>query len=156
MLVLVIQSCPTLCNPTDCIPPASSVSGDFLGKNTRVGWHCLLQRTFLTQGSNLGLLHCRQILYHMSYREVPIFWYTFFKHVQYCLNLFYRVTVRFKWDSTRTLIKAVEMIHISVHNKICYFWYIKTKYIKPNDPKIKCISALLHPLKHDDKFISSL
>ena len=34
-----------------------------------VGWHFLLQRIFLTQGSNPGLLNCRQTLYHSSYRE---------------------------------------------------------------------------------------
>ena len=28
--------------------------------------HFLLQGIFPTQGSNLGLLHCRQILYHLS------------------------------------------------------------------------------------------
>ena len=32
-------------------------------------FHSLLQRIFLTQGSNLGLLHCRQILYHLSYKK---------------------------------------------------------------------------------------
>ena len=31
------------------------------GKNTRVGYHSLLQGIFLTQVSNLSLLHCRQI-----------------------------------------------------------------------------------------------
>ena len=30
----------------------------------------LLQGIFLIQGSNPGLLHHRQILYHLSYREV--------------------------------------------------------------------------------------
>ena len=35
---------------------------DSPGKNTGVGCHSLLQGIFLTQGSNLGLLHCRQIL----------------------------------------------------------------------------------------------
>ena len=35
---------------------------DFPGKNTRVGCHSLLQGIFLNQGSNLGLLHCRQSL----------------------------------------------------------------------------------------------
>ena len=38
---------------------------DFPGKNTGVGSHSLLQEIFLTQGSNPGLLHCRQILYHL-------------------------------------------------------------------------------------------
>ena len=32
----------------------------------RVGCHFLLQRIFLTQGSNPDLLHCRQILYCLS------------------------------------------------------------------------------------------
>ena len=32
-----------------------------------------LQRIFLTQGSNLGLLHCRQILYHLSHHRSPLF-----------------------------------------------------------------------------------
>ena len=32
-------------------------------KNTEVGGLSLLQGTFLTQESNQGLLHCRQILY---------------------------------------------------------------------------------------------
>ena len=36
-------------------------------KNTRVGCHFLLQGIFLTQGLNPGLLHYRQILYHLSY-----------------------------------------------------------------------------------------
>ena len=40
------------------------------GKNTGVDCHPLLQRIFLTQGLNPGLLHCRQILYCLSYRKV--------------------------------------------------------------------------------------
>ena len=32
-----------------------------------------LQRISLTQGSNLGLLHCRQILYHLSHHRSPPF-----------------------------------------------------------------------------------
>ena len=51
---------------------------DFPGQNIGVGCHFLLQGIFLTQGSNLGLWHCRQTLYHLSYqglhwttREVP-------------------------------------------------------------------------------------
>ena len=39
---------------------------DAPGKNTGVGSHSRLQGIFLTQGLNLGLLHCRQILYHLS------------------------------------------------------------------------------------------
>ena len=37
-------------------------------KNTGVGSLSLLQWVFLTQESNWGLLHCRQILYQLSYQ----------------------------------------------------------------------------------------
>ena len=37
-----------------------------------VGSDSLLQGTFLTQGLNLGLLHYRQILYHLSHQGSPI------------------------------------------------------------------------------------
>ena len=39
-------------------------------KNTGVGCHSLIQGIFPTQGWNLGLLHCRQILYHQSVSSV--------------------------------------------------------------------------------------
>ena len=42
------------------------------GKSTRVGSHSLLQKIFPTQGSNLGLLHCRCILYHLSHQGSPL------------------------------------------------------------------------------------
>ena len=44
---------------------------DSLGKNTGVGSNSLLQGIFLTKGSNKGLLHCRQILYHLSNQGSP-------------------------------------------------------------------------------------
>ncbi|KAB0348099.1 hypothetical protein FD754_012956, partial [Muntiacus muntjak] len=45
-------------------PPARLLCPwDFLVKNTGVGCHFLLQGICLTQGSNPGLLHCRQIVY---------------------------------------------------------------------------------------------
>ena len=67
--MLATQSCLTLCDPLDCSPPGSSV-------------HEILQATilqwvpfpspwiFLTQGLNLGLLHCRQILYCLNQIQV--------------------------------------------------------------------------------------
>ena len=120
--MLVLQSCPTLCDPMDCSPPGSSVHGvlqarmlelgrprwmEWRGrwergsgwgthvnpwlihlnvwqkplqyykvislqlikimkkkkKNTGVASHSLLQGIFPPQGSNQGLLHCRQTLY---------------------------------------------------------------------------------------------
>ena len=40
-------------------------------KNTGVGSLSLLQGIFLTQESNWGLLHCREILYQLSYEGSP-------------------------------------------------------------------------------------
>ena len=95
--MLVAQLYPTLCDPMDFNQPDSSVHikkekcsavsdslrphglqltgllcpWDFPGKSTGVGCHFLLQGIFPTQGSNPGLLHCRQILYHLSHQGNP-------------------------------------------------------------------------------------
>ena len=39
MLLKSLQSCLTLCNPTDCSQPGSSIHGNSPGKNTGVGCH---------------------------------------------------------------------------------------------------------------------
>ena len=72
VLCLVIESCPSPCDPMDCSPPGSSVHGDSPGKNTGAGCHARLQEIFPTQGSNQGLLHCRWIFYHLSHQGNPI------------------------------------------------------------------------------------
>ena len=71
VLCLVTQLCPTLCDPRNSSPSGPSVHGDSPGRNTGVGGHALLQGIFPTQGSNPGLLHCRQILYRLSYQGSP-------------------------------------------------------------------------------------
>ena len=71
VLCLVAQSSPSLCNPMDCSPPGSSVLGDSPSRNTGVGCHALLQGLFPIQGSNPGLSHHRQILYHLSHQGSP-------------------------------------------------------------------------------------
>ena len=45
-----------------------------MGFSRQEHWSChfLLQRIFLTQGSNPGLLHCRLILYPLSYHRSPL------------------------------------------------------------------------------------
>ena len=45
---------------------------DFPGKNTEVGFHCLLQGIVLTQGSNLCLLHWQVGFYHRATWEGPL------------------------------------------------------------------------------------
>ena len=48
-----------------------------------MGSHALLQGIFLTQGPNQSLLHCRQIVYHLSHQGNP--------------------EVQYPWSSARTL-----------------------------------------------------
>ena len=65
---LAAQSCPTLWDPMNC----SLCPWNSPGKNTGVDCHFLLQRVFLTQELNPGLLHCRQILSHLSHQGSPV------------------------------------------------------------------------------------
>ena len=67
MKVLFTQSCLTLCDPMDW-SARLLCPWDFPGKSIGVGCHRLLQGLFLTQGSNSSLLHCRQIIYHLSHQ----------------------------------------------------------------------------------------
>ena len=67
----VAQSCAALCDTMGCNLPGFSVHGIFSGKSTGVGCHFHLQGIFLNQGSNPGLLHCRQMLYPLSHQGSP-------------------------------------------------------------------------------------
>ena len=59
------QSCLTLCHPMYSSP------WNFPGQNTGVGSLSLLQGIFPTQELNQDLLHCRWILYQLSYQGSP-------------------------------------------------------------------------------------
>ena len=83
----VTQMCPTHSEwphrwqPTRLLRP-----WDFPGKSTGVGCCCLLYGTFLTQGLNPGLLHCRQTLYCLSHLDYYKHSYTGFC-VDICFSL---------------------------------------------------------------------
>ena len=70
----VTQLCPTLCNPRDCNPPASSVHGILQARILE--WVAV---PFSKGSPNPGIepgsqlcLHCRQILYGLSHQRSPI------------------------------------------------------------------------------------
>ena len=63
--MLVAHSCPTLCDPIDCTLPGSSVHGILQARILE--WIGIL---FFSRSS--CLLHCRQILYHLSHQGSPI------------------------------------------------------------------------------------
>ena len=54
------------CLVKDCSPQSSSVRG--ISRARILEQIAILQEIFQTQGLNLGLLHCRQILYHLSHQ----------------------------------------------------------------------------------------
>ena len=76
---LVTQSCLTLCDPMNCSLPGSAIRGILQARILE--WvampfsrgYSLLRGIFPTLGSNPGLLHCWQILYHLSHQESPKF-----------------------------------------------------------------------------------
>ena len=60
-------------------PRSPALQADFLPaeplgkpKNTVLSSLSLLQQIFLTQESNQGFLHCRQILYQLSYQGISM------------------------------------------------------------------------------------
>ena len=67
----VAQSCPILCNPMDYSLPGSSTHGIFQARVLE--WVAIFfsREIFLTQGSNPGLLYCRQMLYRLSHQGIP-------------------------------------------------------------------------------------
>ena len=68
--VLIAQSCLTLCDPPGssvCVILQARILGSFLLEEEP---HFLLQGNFPTHRLNLGLLRCRQILYHLSHQMV--------------------------------------------------------------------------------------
>ena len=66
-----MRACTYLCLSL-CSPMARLLCPwDSPGKITGVSGHFLLQGVFLTQGLNLCLLHCRQILYHECHLGSP-------------------------------------------------------------------------------------
>ena len=72
--MLVAQSCLDLCDHMDSSQPVALLSMEF---SRQEYWSRLpfpSPGVFLTQGSNLGLLHCKYILYHLSYQGSPILW----------------------------------------------------------------------------------
>ena len=64
--VLVVLSRTTLCDPMDLY------SWNSPGKNTGAGCHSILQNIFPTQRSNPSLLHCGQLLDHLSHQEALV------------------------------------------------------------------------------------
>ena len=66
--MLDAQSCPTLCDPMDCSLPGSSVRGILQAGILEAVAISSSRGSSPRRGSNLGLLHGRQILYQVSHQ----------------------------------------------------------------------------------------
>ena len=86
MWALVTQSCLTLCDPVDCIPPRFSVHGILQAR--------ILEWIIIpfSKGSSLPRdqtwEHCRQFLYHLSHQESHFMKYGSQIIMLYTLNLY--------------------------------------------------------------------
>ena len=74
---LVTKSCLTLATPWT-VAHQAPLSLGFSRQESGVGCHFLLHGIFLTQGLNPGLLHCRQMIYQLSYEGSPSELHVFF------------------------------------------------------------------------------
>ena len=102
---LAAKSFLTLATPWP-VAHQAPLSREFCRQEYWSGCFSLLQGMFLTQGSNLCLLHCRQILYLLSYQLKPLLAFTFshlecklhfgkhllyslmfLRHLEWCLTL---------------------------------------------------------------------
>ena len=118
--VLVAQSCLTLHDAMDRSLPGSSV-------HTGVGSHYLLQGIFPTRGSNLGLLHCRQILYHLSHQGRPGVMETY-------INKSSRTWASFDWRTKFHSLPHLDKFNSHLffhllHNSEVFLEYLKTSIV---------------------------
>ena len=82
IVIVYVCVCPCVCishsvmsnslQPHGVQPTRLFCPWDFPGNNTGVGCHFLLQGIFPTQGLSPGLLHCHQILYHLSHQGLYV------------------------------------------------------------------------------------
>ena len=100
---------------------------DFPGKNTGVCCRFLLQKIFLTQGSNPGLLYCKRILFHQIHQGSPI--------SQIVLN--------------KLIFKRVNTVKVTVvwlWIYLCYIFFFILKVQSASEPRLNILSV--NPLTH--------
>ena len=86
------------------------------GKHTGVGSHSLLQVIFSTQGLNLGLLHCRWILYYPSQQGSSMAYSLYLNHMSGSRTLSHFFLSSF------TIYPLLVTLLISCHCKHCPCW----------------------------------
>ena len=102
-----------------------------------MGSHYLLQGIFLPQGLKPGLLHCRQILYHMSHQGRPLNNLTFISPVS--AQLLSRVQLFV------TPWMAARQASLSITNSQSLLKLMSTELVMPSNCLIHCCPLLLLP-----------
>ena len=95
-----------------------------LGKNTGVGCHFILQGICPSQGSNLGLLHCRQILYHLSHQGIS------FKGRCIFSNRAWYSLLQPKIQSDHRAVVNIQFLEMQFHVPLCRVFSICSSMFK--------------------------
>ena len=117
--VCVSQLCLTLCDPMVYLWSS-------LATNTRVGFHSLCQGIFQTQGSNPGLLQCRQILSELPGKSHSQLYFCFSIG---CRIILWPIVVVMEWGMG-LLTCIIAIIFICVHFFLFTrsgFWWIQSQ-----------------------------
>ena len=113
---LVAQSCPILCDPLDSSPPGSSVHGLLQARILEWVSISFSRGIFPSQGLNLNLLHCKQMLYCLSHQGSPHFYsrqqwpptYLLFQTLHTWVTPFWPMRCKQKLNPTVTAEKAFD------------------------------------------------
>ena len=106
----------------DCNPPGSSVHGILQGWN-----HSLLQQIFQTHGSNPGILHHRQILFHLSHQESIAIVVQSLSHVRLFVTSWaaaHQPSLSFSTSQGLFKLVSVESMISSNHLILCYLFLL--------------------------------
>ena len=106
----------------DCSPPGSSVHGILQARI--LGWsHSLLQQIFQTRGSNPGILHHRQILFHLRHQESVAIVVQSLSHVRLFVTSWtaaHQPSLSFSTSQGLLKLVSVESMISSNHLILCY------------------------------------
>ena len=107
----VAKSCLTLCDPMDQLA-RFLCPWDFPGKNSGVGCHFLLQGFFLTQGSNLRLLHWQADSLLLSHEGSPLAGAAY--SLQQCLILRHPLNYSLPGSSVHGILQATILEWVAI------------------------------------------
>ena len=109
-----------------------------LGQNTGVSSRVLLQGIFSTQGSNPGLPHCRQILYHLSHQRSPNICADIFTCKFDSVNRLHSNDNRKKWIAVLYIFIFIYIYKTLIMHTAIHFAFFTNFFLYSNNFIIKC------------------